>query len=82
MISKAFNIRFYRHTSIDNIIIALEQGLELHAIYTDLGKVFDTVDQNIHINTLFKYGLSGKRALDWIAPYLVDRFFSSENKWD
>ena len=38
---------------VDEITTALDQCLELHAIYMDLSKAFDIVDQNMLIKKTF-----------------------------
>ena len=43
--------------------------MELHVIYTDFTRSFDTVDQNIIINKLFKHRVPHR------ASYLVGSFF-------
>ena len=51
---------------------ALENGHEVHAIYTDFSKAFDKVSHRILVDRLHCFGFSGPM-LEWIASYLKDR---------
>lgn len=51
---------------------ALDSGSEVHAIYTDFSKAFDSVDHLILINKLSKCGIQGT-LLKWFISYLSRR---------
>ena len=59
-------------TSIDKIISALENQEFTVAIFLDFSKAFDTVNHDILIGKLEKYGVRGK-ANEWIKDYLSNR---------
>ena len=59
-------------TYIDGIVSALDTGMEVHTVYTDLSKAFDTVNPTILIRKLFEYGVRNK-ALAWFSSYLTGR---------
>ena len=50
---------------------ALETGSQIDAIYLDLAKAFDSVDHQIHLNKLLKFGFSVP-ILNWFRSYLKD----------
>lgn len=50
----------------------LGKGGEVHAIYTDFSKAFDTVDFDILISKLHSFGIRGT-ILDWFKTYLMHR---------
>ena len=56
----------------DLITKSLEESKYVAGIYLDLCKAFDTVDRNILINKLDKYGIKGK-AIQILESYLTDR---------
>jgi hypothetical protein len=56
----------------NDIIEAMREGLEVHAVYTDFRKAFDKVNHHILIQKLSAYGVSGC-ILNWFASYLSDR---------
>lgn len=60
---------------INYISRALDSGLEVHAIYTDFSKAFDTVNHKILIKKLYAMGIRG-RLLEWIKSYLKNRKMS------
>lgn len=57
---------------INYISKALDRGLEVHAIYTDFSKAFDTVDHTILIAKLKKFGITDS-LLHWFESYLSNR---------
>lgn len=68
-----------KHSTIDalstftkDILTALEQKEHTLAIYCDLSKAFDTLDHNILLSKLYKYGVRGQ-TLNLIKSYLQDR---------
>ena len=56
----------------DKITEALDRGECVIGIFLDFSKAFDTVDHNILIMKLEKYGIKGK-ALQWFCDYLSNR---------
>ena len=50
----------------------MEDGAEVHTVYTDFSKAFDRVDHSLLLRKLSCYGVSGT-LLTWIKSYLVDR---------
>lgn len=50
----------------------LNLGNEIHAVYTDFSKAFDTVNINILLKKLSSYGIGGN-LLKWFESYLRDR---------
>ena len=50
----------------------MEDGAEVHTVYTDFSKAFDRVDHSLLLRKLSCYGISGT-LLTWIKSYLVDR---------
>ena len=50
----------------------LDKGFSSCAIFLDLAKAFDSVDHEILLKKLPKYGIKGK-ALDFFASYLTSR---------
>jgi hypothetical protein len=59
-------------TLMDRIINALEKGHYTVGIFLDFSKAFDTVNHEILLSKLNKYGIRGV-ANDWIRSYLSNR---------
>ena len=59
-------------TYTSEITKALENGHEVHAVYTDFSKAFDKVSHRVLIDRLHNFGFSGSM-LGWISSYLKDR---------
>ena len=57
---------------IDKLSSALDNSLHTVGLFLDLSKAFDTIDHNILINKLHRYGVRGV-ALNWFESYLSDR---------
>jgi hypothetical protein len=59
-------------TLMDRIINALERGHFMVGIFLDFSKAFDTVNHQILLGKLYKYGIRGP-AHKWVQHYLSDR---------
>ena len=59
-------------TLVDKISEALDNGDYVIGVFLDFSKAFDTVDHDILLRKLEKYGIRG-RALDWFTDYLSNR---------
>ena len=76
--NKQFGFRSKRSTThavtelCTDIIESVENKEVTMATFLDLSKAFDTIDHDILIKKLLKYGLRGV-ALDWFKSYLTDR---------
>ena len=57
---------------VDKITEALDRGECVIGIFLDFSKAFDTVDHNVLMMKLEKYGIKGK-ALQWFCDYLSNR---------
>ena len=57
---------------VDKITEALDRGECVIGIFLDFSKAFDTVDHDILLTKLNKYGINGM-ALQWFRDYLSDR---------
>ena len=57
---------------VNNISKSFEQGKFTLGIFIDLSKAFDTVDHNILLKKLNKYGIKGS-TYDWFLSYLSNR---------
>ncbi|XP_026478477.1 uncharacterized protein LOC113384917 [Ctenocephalides felis] len=56
----------------EQILGAMNNGLDVHTIYTDFSKAFDLVDHDILLRKVQRYGVRGK-ILDWFRSYLTGR---------
>ena len=59
-------------TLVDKISEALNNGDYVMGVFLDFSKAFDTVDHDILLKKLEKYGIQGA-ALDWFTNYLSNR---------
>ena len=57
---------------VSTIIKGKQEGLYTLALFIDLSKAFDTVDHEVLLNKLDKYGIRGV-ANNWFRSYLTDR---------
>ena len=60
------------NVSIDHIKTAISNGDHVLGIFIDLSKAFDTIDHNILLSKLMKYGVRGQ-SLSLISSYLANR---------
>ena len=56
----------------DEVIKALEKGLNIDTIYTDFSKAFDKCDYGVILHKLKKMGIQGKLGR-WIQSFLNQR---------
>lgn len=57
---------------VSRVSSALDEGFEIHTIYTDFCKAFDTVDHDILLSKLQAIGLNDSLLL-WLKSYLLNR---------
>ena len=57
---------------VDKITEALDQGESVVGVFLDFSKAFDTVDHNILLEKMEKYGISGVE-LKWFEDDLSNR---------
>ena len=57
---------------VDKITEALDQGESVVGVFLDFSKAFDTVDHNISLQKMDKYGITGVE-LQWFEDYLSNR---------
>ena len=56
----------------DSVRRNMDQGLFTGAVFIDLRKAFDTIDQSVLLNKLMKYGVNDLE-LEWFNNYLTCR---------
>jgi hypothetical protein len=60
-------------TLVDKIMSAIDNGNMVVGVFLDFQKAFDTVNHNILLNKLYKYGIRGV-AFNWLKDYLSNRY--------
>lgn len=60
------------HKMVDDFLDNINEGYINGACFFDLAKCFDTIDHEILLSKLERYGIRGK-ALNWFTDYLTDR---------
>ena len=58
---------------VDYLINSFEDNKLTCGIFLDISKAFDTIEHNILLNKLYKYGIRGNM-LDWFMNYLSNRY--------
>ena len=59
------------------VLHARDKGLHTAALFLDLSKVFDTLNHNVLLKKLNRYGVRDN-CLDWFRDYLTDRSLVSK----
>jgi len=57
---------------LTNTMARLNKGYYVIGLFADLSKAFDTVDHQILLSQLYRYGIRGI-SYDWVKSYLTDR---------
>lgn len=57
---------------VESLSESLEEGSQVHALYTDFSKAFDRVNHKVLLHKLKNAGVNGP-LLAWLETYLVDR---------
>lgn len=61
-------------TYTESLVCAVDNRLQVDAIYTDFSKAFDKVSHQMLLQKLSVYGFDGA-LLSWLSSYLKDRTF-------
>ena len=69
---KKFSTDFAITKLLDKVIHSLSEKDHIIALFMDLSKAFDTIDHNILLNKLYRYGIRGI-VWSWIKCYLSNR---------
>jgi retron-type reverse transcriptase len=57
---------------VDYITNCFDKKQSVFGIFLDISKAFDSIDHEILLDKMFRYGFRGK-VYDWFANYLADR---------
>lgn len=57
---------------VSDVLVKMEKGHQIDAVYTDFSKAFDRVDHSILVYKLEKFGIKGS-ILSWLKSYLGGR---------